>query len=155
MAGRRDDATAITLRPATVQDAAFAYRVLEQTMRGYAIATWGVWPEAQERIAQHELAACGALQIIECEGEAIGVLRVERHADHLDLDQLYLLPGHQRQGIGEQVVKGLLAQAGQQRLEIRLRVLRVNPAQRFYARLGFVIVQQTPERLFMQWPPRD
>jgi GNAT superfamily N-acetyltransferase len=153
MAGQRDDAVAITLRPANVQDAAFAYAVLEQAMRGYAVATWGAWPEAQQRHAQHELAARGALQIIECEGAAVGGLRVERHADHLDLDQLYLLASHQRRGIGEHVVNGLLAQARQQWLAIRLRVLRVNPAQR-YARLGFVIVQQTPERLFMQWLPR-
>jgi hypothetical protein len=43
----------------------------------------------------------------------------------------------------------------QQRLAAGLLVLRVNPVQRFYARLGFVIVQQTPERLFMQWSLRD
>jgi hypothetical protein len=35
----------LTLRRATVDEAEFAFRVLKETMREYAIATWGTWWE--------------------------------------------------------------------------------------------------------------
>jgi len=46
-----------------------------------------------------------------------------------------------------------MAQADAQGRSLRLRVLRVNPAQRLYLRLGFVITDETPERLYMEWRP--
>jgi hypothetical protein len=46
-----------------------------------------------------------------------------------------------------------MAQAAAQERPVRLRVLRVNPAQRLYLRLGFVITDESPERLTMEWRP--
>jgi hypothetical protein len=50
-------------------------------------------------------------------------------------------------------VRQVMAQAAAQERPVRLRVLRVNPAQRLYLRLGFVITDETPERLYMEWQP--
>ena len=60
---------------------------------------------------------------------------------------------YQRRGIGSKLVERLLAEARSARLPLRLRVLRVNPAFRLYQRMGFRVVEATPERYFMEHLP--
>jgi ribosomal protein S18 acetylase RimI-like enzyme len=67
------------------------------------------------------------------------------------LVQLYIAKEFQRRGFGTQLLKRLLVEAGESKLPIRLRVLAVNPARALYERLGFVVVERTPERLLMEW----
>jgi hypothetical protein len=49
--------------------------------------------------------------------------------------------------------KGWAVEAREANLPIRLRVLAVNPAKALYERLGFVVVEMTPERQFMEGAP--
>jgi hypothetical protein len=44
-----DSRNHLTLRRAEAEDADFAFRVLKETMRDYAIATWGTWLEEESR----------------------------------------------------------------------------------------------------------
>jgi GNAT superfamily N-acetyltransferase len=67
--------------------------------------------------------------------------------------QLYLLKEFQRRGLGTQLVKRLFVEARELNIPIRLRVLAVNPAKGLYERLGFVVVERTPERYFLEWLP--
>ncbi|MCW7541725.1 GNAT family N-acetyltransferase [Aquabacterium sp. A7-Y] len=138
-------------RPATAADAAFAYQVLEDTMRGHAVATWGRWLEREAREAVAADAAAGRSEIVEAQGQRIGLLRLDRFATHLELEQLFLLPAWQRQGIGGRLVRGLQDDAQRHGLPLRLRVLRVNPARAFYERLGFRVTSETAERVFMEF----
>jgi GNAT superfamily N-acetyltransferase len=87
------------------------------------------------------------------DGQLAGLLAAKEHADHVQLVKLFLLPSFQGRGIGTRLVRQVMAQAAAQGRPVRLRVLRVNPAQRLYLRLGFVITDETPERLYMQWRP--
>jgi ribosomal protein S18 acetylase RimI-like enzyme len=59
----------------------------------------------------------------------------------------------QRRGLGAELLKRLFVEAKESHLPIRLRVLAVNPAKALYERLGFVVVERTPERYFMEWVP--
>jgi len=115
-------------------------------MRDYAIATWGRWDEAATRASFTP----DTHRIIQHEGEDIGCLALEDEADRLILKKLYVLPRYQNRGIGTRVLRDLLAAAEK---PIRLRVLSVNPARRFYERKGFVVTRSTPERNFMEWHP--
>jgi ribosomal protein S18 acetylase RimI-like enzyme len=144
---------AITLHPATLNDAEFAYQVLERAMREYAMATWGSWPEAKVRARASEDAAAGRSQLIRLGATAVGVVRIDRLPTHFELDQLYILPEHQGRGIGRHVLQGLLAEASAACLPVRLRVLRVNPARRLYERHGFTITSESPERFYMERLP--
>ncbi len=143
----------VTVRPATEEDAAFAYRVLETTMRSYAEATWGIWNEAAARDAMLEDARASRSSIIDIDGAAAGLLRVDTLATNLQLEQIFLLPEHQRGGVGTKLVVRLQEDARRLNLPLRLRVLRVNPAKRLYERLGFRVVDETPERIFMEYTP--
>ena len=143
----------LMLRRATADDTEFAFRVLKETMREYAVATWGTWWEEESRRETVEQVISGRTEIIELNGSAVGIQLVERTRTHMQLVQLYIAKEFQRRGLGTQLLKRLLVEAEESNLPIRLRVLTVNPAQRLYERLGFVVVEKTPERYFMEWVP--
>ena len=140
------------LRVATADDVEFACRVSRETMRGHALATFGSWNEDEVRQRCAGNIAAGFTQIIERESVQIGIYVVERAPDHVQLLQIFILPDYQRLGIGSHLIERLLAEARATRLPLRLRVLRVNPAFELYRRMGFKVVQETPERYFMEHP---
>ena len=141
---------AITLRPATSKDAEFIYRLVETTMRGYVEQIWGSFSEERSRKGIGQEIASGTYSIIECEGQDIGALAVERHSSHIQLTQLYLAPSHQNRGIGTSLIRELVREARESTKPLRLRVLSVNPARRLYEREGFRVTSVTPERVFME-----
>jgi GNAT superfamily N-acetyltransferase len=143
----------LALRRASAEDVEFAFRVLKETMRDYAVATWGTWWEDESRRETVEQVSSGRTEIVELNGLPVGILLVERRKTHIQLVQLYIAKEFQRQGLGTQLLKRLFAEARESNLPIRLRVLAVNPAKALYERLGFVVVEATPERLFMEWRP--
>lgn len=143
----------LKLRGASANDAEFAFQVLKETMREYVVATWGSWREEESRRETVEQVTAGRSQIIELDGTPIGVQLVDRPGTHIQVVQLYIAKAFQRRGFATELLKRLLAEARESSLPIRLRVLAVNPAKRLYERLGFVVVESTPERHFMEWKP--
>jgi GNAT superfamily N-acetyltransferase len=138
------------LRRASTAEAAFVYRVVEATMRGYVEQTWGSFNATLTRQGIAEMIASGNCSIIEFEGEDIGVLSVERRADHVKLDQLFILPSHQNRGIGTSILRAIVREAREGGMPVRLRLLAVNPARRFYEREGFRVISTTRERIYME-----
>src|SRR5262245_4427075 len=108
---RKAEVNAIRLRPATSADAGFAYELLEQTMRGYAEATWGGWLEGPSREEMTRTASDGRSQVVELDAVRVGLLRLEEFTTHWQLEQLFVLPSYQRRGIGKWVLDGLLERA--------------------------------------------
>jgi ribosomal protein S18 acetylase RimI-like enzyme len=143
----------LTLRRANAEDAEFAFGVLKETMREYVISTWGTWLEEESRRQTVEQVSAGRTEIIELNGVPVGIQSIERAGTHIQLEQLYLREAFQRRGLGTQLVKKLLEEARKSKLPIRLRVLVVNPAKKLYQRLGFVVVERTAVRYFMEWVP--
>ena len=143
----------ITFRPTTEADVAFAYHVRETTMRDYVVATWGTWNahEAREQIDNDIRASRSS--IVEMDGQPVGLLRVDALSTHIHLDQLFILPEHQRKGLGHQILVQLLERARAAGLPLRLWVLRLNPATKFYERLGFKVIEQTPASFHLEHPP--
>lgn len=76
---------------------------------------------------------------IEVAGELAGCVAVGEAADgDLWLDHFYLFPAHQGRGLGEAVIRRLMAEADGAGKAVRLNVLVDSPANRFYLRHGFV-----------------
>ena len=92
----------------------------------------------------------GRSQIIELDSQPVGLLRVDQAESHVQLEQLFVLPAFQRQGVGAAVLQQVLSRARNAGVPVRLRVLRVNPAARFYARHGFRVVSESRERFYME-----
>ncbi len=142
--------TAFTLRQSNAADAPLFYRVIDQTMRAFIVATWGGWDESRVQRESYEDSSSPNAQVIQVGNTAVGVFLVARGAKHIQLEQIYLSPEYQRLGIGTALINGLITEAEQSKIPIRLRVLTVNPAKRFYERFGFVVTEETPEFLCMQ-----
>ncbi|HEX4928963.1 MAG TPA: GNAT family N-acetyltransferase [Burkholderiales bacterium] len=124
-------------------------------MRGYVEQTWGRFDEAAVRENAAKMIATGTYEIIQHAGEDIGVLHVERDRGDIWLAHLFILPEHQRNGIGTRFVRELKREAARARKPLRLRVLSVNPARHLYEREGFTTFTTTPGRTYMQWCPEN
>jgi GNAT superfamily N-acetyltransferase len=142
-----------TFRKATPADAEFIYRVVEATMRSYVEQVWGSFSEEYNRKNIVATIAAGDYSIIELEGEDIGAISVERHATHIQLAQLYILPAHQNRGIGTSILRDLIREGRQGGKPVRLRIVAANPARRLYEREGFRVTSTTPERIYMELAP--
>jgi ribosomal protein S18 acetylase RimI-like enzyme len=147
-----DASAQISLRSSSASDSDLFYRVIFETMREHVIATWGSWNDARVRAESIEDASLPEACVVLVNGKSAGVMTVRRFEDHLQLEQLYLLPEFQGLGVGTFLVRGLLAESKASGIPARLRVLRVNPAKHFYEKLGFMVTLQTPERVHMECP---
>ncbi len=146
-------ADALELRLAAESDFERVFAITMATMRAYVEATWGVWDDAEHRSRIRATFDLSTHRLVHVDGQLAGLLAVEEHPDHVQLLKVFLLPPFQGRGTGTRLVRQVMAQADAQGRSLRLRVLRVNPAQRLYLRLGFVITDETPERLYMEWRP--
>ncbi|WP_027599749.1 GNAT family N-acetyltransferase [Pseudomonas sp. MOIL14HWK12:I2] len=79
---------------------------------------------------------------VEINGVNVGFFVVRPFPDHLLLDHLYVLPEHQGQGIGSEVLGRIFADADARKLSIRLGALRGSKANAFYRRHGFQQVSE-------------
>jgi ribosomal protein S18 acetylase RimI-like enzyme len=75
--------------------------------------------------------------IIQCQGEDIGRWYLDCAGAELRLIDIALLPAWRQQGIGSQLLRGLMAEADACGKDILLRVEANNPAFGMYVRLGF------------------
>lgn len=142
-----------SFRPATSDDLAITYALTEDAMRSYVEQTWGAW-EAEEQLAKHRANFTPEThQLILVDGVVAGLVAVEDLATHLWLVKLYLFQRYRRAGIGSRVLQSVLADARASGKPVRLRVLKVNQrARALYERLGFRVIDEAPERFFMESP---
>jgi ribosomal protein S18 acetylase RimI-like enzyme len=142
-----------TLRQANIDDAPLFYSVIDITMREFIIETWGAWNESRVQSESREHSISPNARVIQVGDLAAGVFLVERYPTHIQLAQIYLLPEYQRLGIGSVLIDGLIIEGSQSKLPIRLHVMAVNPAQKFYERFGFVVIKTSPDLIFMEKSP--
>ncbi len=146
----RVEAAKISLRRATASDMEFLRCVHREAMRPHIERTWGSWNEDDQRRRFYESTDPATHEIIEVSGEPVGCQWVRQQPGALELVRLYLLPEAQGIGIGTHLVAALCERAERRGLPVRLRVMRVNRAQRLYRRLGFKVVGETETHLLME-----
>ncbi len=142
-----------TLRKSNSADAEFAYETVKITMRDFAIQTWGIWLDRESKEAAIEDTKRGKIEIIYVGRDKAGTLQYETTESAILVSQIYLLPPFQKTGIGGKIVNKLKDKSRESNLPIKLSVLRVNSATEFYLKQGFVIEEETDERVFMQFAP--
>jgi ribosomal protein S18 acetylase RimI-like enzyme len=92
--------------------------------------------------------------VIEVAELPVGRLRVVRDSDRIELAGIQLLPRHQSQGIGTQVVRALKDEAAAGGLRFELHVEKDNPRARvLYERLGLAWESETSDEDHMVWRP--
>jgi GNAT superfamily N-acetyltransferase len=93
------------------------------------------------------------VRIITCDGVDIGWLQSTTRDDAVFLAQLFVDSSFQRRGIGTEVMKRLIAEASRAHLAVTLGVVKINPAVRFYERLGFRITHHDDRKFYMTRDP--
>ena len=144
-----DRKTGYALRPATVADEVFLYKLHRATMGAYVAQTWGEWDEGvQAAMFARNFNPVGR-QIVVVTGHDVGAISVQRTADELFIGNIEILPAYQGRGLGTAIIGDLLARAARDSVPASLQVLKVNPAQRLYRRLGFAPIGETPTHIHM------
>lgn len=140
-------------RPATDADIPSLLALRRETM--------DVWLDASGARMSDETHLARLMYCFDCadvllrDGEPIGLLKVQRAPGVWEIVQMQIGSRYQGKGIGRLVLQELLAAADLVRVEVRLGVLKPNPARRLYERLGFVVVGGDAEEYFMRRVSRD
>lgn len=145
----------ITLRPATAEDKKFVEGLLFTTMCDYVEATWPNDAAAQNHY--YAINGFDALntRIIQLAGKDVGRLSTTLRPDCIFIDEIHILPEYQRQGIGKQVIERVLKEAWEKKLPVQATVLNVNkPSQKLFFNMGFEVVAERDQRLYIQFAPK-
>ena len=145
----------LKLRPATGDDFAYIYGLCEATMRAYVEIDLGDRFEQIARPTIENLPRCDLFSKIYVDEVLVGALAFERHETHIQLEELYIEPSRQNQGVGTMVVARLVEQSSSLCLPIRLHVLASNDARFFYEKRGFSLTRSTKEVNFMEYCPSN
>ncbi|MGE9762866.1 GNAT family N-acetyltransferase [Pseudomonas sp. PDM20] len=144
-------------RPADSADEPWLKRLFAQ-LRGLDAALIAACPalldqqwQLQQRIFASDYP--GALtELILLDGEAIGVLTLDDRPDSLRILEIGLEQHQRGRGLGEQLLREVVAHADHQGKALELAVMRHNPAVRLYQRLGFASLGGAPDEA--QWQMR-
>jgi len=142
------------LRAARRDDEAFLFALHRAAMREYVDAVWG-WDERWQRnhfAATYAPRHHAVIVRVEPEPQDIGRISLTRHWRKLFLRDIELVAAERSHGIGTAMLRALLALARAEGRALELLVLKHNPAQRLYARVGFRIVADDGARFTMRAP---
>ena len=139
----------ITLRPAQETDFAFCWGIYAAESAGLLHAL-NVDKASQGEYFRKRWSAREA-RIIALDGADIGWLQTRLQDGALFLAQFFIDPAFQNRGIGTVVMKRLLQENASQAMT--LEVVRINPAQSLYKRLGFYVTREDEANAYMRREP--
>ena len=141
---------ALDYRPCAAEDFDFI-EALYLSTRDEELALSG-WPEAEKKafLTQQHRAQHHHYQtyypnaerlILERGGTPIGRLYVDIWPLELRIIDISLVPATRGQGIGQAILRDVIAWAADQARGVSIHVEKFNPARRLYHRLGFVVTE--------------
>lgn len=137
----------IKYRPALKSDFNFLLGLRIQTMNPHLIAS--SLPVSDEAHLQRIEYQFKHATIIEINKRAIGLLKVHRQANNIELIQIQVAPSYQGKGIGRRILNDLIKEAIESEKSITLSVLKTNQAKNLYLSVGFKIVGETDDSYLM------
>jgi ribosomal protein S18 acetylase RimI-like enzyme len=141
-------ATPTALRPARPEDfdycAGLYFEEMENPIKGLNLNRDAQFAGFRQRWDVMQV------RIITLDGTDIGWLQSFVKDDALFVAQLFVDGALRRQGIGTEVVKGLIEEAARAGRAVTLGVVKTNPAQRLYERLGFRTTHDDERKFYMR-----
>ncbi len=138
------------LRKSCSDDSEFIYFVYNTAARPMVEAAGRRWAEAKMREKATAEASDALTDIVVCEGVDVGFFSLEDRQNELWLHSLFLLPEHQRRGIGSVLVANALRSARELRKPVRLQVMTFSPTRGYYERHGFTTYKEADGCFYMQ-----
>ncbi len=136
----------ISLRPVTPADQDFVLELYASTRADLAALSCDLamrdrlirmQSEAQQAHYRAHYPHAQVSLIVDAHGSRIGRLYIDREPHEIRLVDISLLPQYRRRGIGQLLLRALIAEGERAALPVRLSVLSGNPAIHLYQRLGF------------------
>ena len=138
----------VTRRSATEADIPFLLDLRRETMDDYLRASGADASEASHR--ERLLYRFDCAEVLLMNDEPVGLLKVDHGECEWKVIQIQLSSAVQGQGIGRQVLEGVIADARKAGVDVVLSVLKANPARSLYERLGFVVEGEDAHEYFMR-----
>lgn len=142
----------ISFQPVGEEDYDFLWRLHRKEFKHYVDEIWG-WDEAWQANYFRERFDRQGQRLILYRGKRIGTVKVIEQESQVFLAYIAITSEYQRRGIGSAVLQDEMERAQGSGKPVVLRVLPSNPAQKLYARLGFVVTESSPTHIWMQWTP--
>lgn len=136
----------INFRRIAADDFDFLWRLHNAALKEYVEKTRG-WDENRQRRLFAESFDTNNGEIIVVKGADAGYLWTIVKETEMLLVSIRILPEHQNSGIGTKVIEDILTKS---KKPVRLQVLKINPAQNLYKRLGFEKVGETETHFLMK-----
>jgi ribosomal protein S18 acetylase RimI-like enzyme len=146
------------LRDGRREDEPQLFALHREAMREYVIQTWG-WDEHWQRVhfrkayvpANHAIIVRRESQAPRGDEPLVGRVCLTRHWRRIFLRDIELAAGARNRGLGTAIMRAVLELAHREHRAVDLLVLKCNPAQRLYARLGFGVTADDGARVTMRW----
>ncbi len=135
-----------TLIPASVTDIDFLDFIHTENMKPYVEK---LYPWKPQLFRNHFLV--DDYQVIYINNQIIGFLKVVFLETEIYLAEIQIAKDYQRLGIGTNLIRSVIEQAQAHHQPLWLKVLKTNPAQSLYQRLGFTTVDESCFHYIMIW----
>lgn len=155
-----DNKQQVALRDATENDVAFLSAVYASTRaEELALTDWGDEQKAEFCRMQFEAQDAhyktyypsARYHVIECDGEPVGRLYVDRWEREIRIMDIALLTAWRRRGIGSCLLEELKAEGKATGKALSIHVEKFNPALHWYERLGFQAIEDKNVYWLMRW----
>ena len=149
-----ENALMLTVRPARRADHGWLYDLHEQAHRSLVERAYGPWYDEQQQGFFRALVDENDVYVLERDQQPVGALYLLDRPDDLWLELVEVLPSYQRQGLGTDALRWVLARAAAEGRTTRLQVHHVNEdAHRLYLAEGFVAEGETSTHHLLRHPP--
>lgn len=135
-------------RKATENDISFLFDLRTKTMTEHYVSSH--LPTDKESTLQRILYHFEKANIITLNNEPIGLLKINRAENHIEVLQIQIDPKLQGKGIGKSILKEIIEEASATKKPVRLSVLKTNKAQTLYTVLGFKIIAEDQHSYMME-----
>ncbi|MBK1897801.1 GNAT family N-acetyltransferase [Chryseobacterium paridis] len=108
-------------------------------------------PITEESALQRVLYQFEKAHIIIVGDQPIGLLKIDRTDENIDVLQLQINPDQQGRGIGKSILEDIIHEAKAAQKTVSLSVLKVNRAQKLYTTLGFKIIDEDQNSFMMKF----
>lgn len=139
----------ITFRKARDEDFEFLWNLHKATMKSYVDQTWGWDNDFQKKYFSNRFGNKD-IDLIILDKETIGAIEIHDRETELFIANFEIAPQFQNKGIGSAILKRIINTSDDKQKSLKLQVLRVNPARRFYKRFGFKTVDETETHFIME-----
>ena len=137
-------------RAATEADKPFVWQANARAYEEVVTRQFGEWDAEQQERKFDDKWRRATFEVVELGGERVGAIWSTDEGDHLWLREVFLLPNHQQQGVGAELVRQEIVKARRRSKPLRLRVLRESRARALYTRLGFSVCGETETHFWME-----